>query len=344
MIKLTITKNEENQRIDKFLKKYFRKAPLSYIYKLIRKNTKLNGKRPEQGTKLSEGDELCLYISEEDAESYQGKEAVSKVKRSFRIAYEDENLLIAEKPFGLLTHGTREEKRNTLANQVIGYLIQTGEYVPSAERTFVPSPVNRLDRNTTGLVIFGKNYAAVQTLSRMIRERGFVSKYYLTLVCGELLETLTLHGWMEKDEVANRVTVKKNASEEEKNTFKQMETVVRPVLCAKGYTLAEIELITGRTHQIRAHLASEGYPIVGDSKYGNAAVNRKIKQRFGLSAQFLHAYRLVFKRSLAPLEYLKGKSFSSSLPPNLNAVCADIFGEWENAVGEYGNLIKNDQN
>ena len=156
MIKLIITENQGGQRLDRFLKKYFDKAPLSYIYKMIRKDVKVNGKRASAEAMLSAGDELTLYINDEEAKTLQKPPRQVRAKKQFVIAYEDENILAAEKPFGLLTHGDRTEKKNHLANQVLDYLVEKGEYNPRMDRTFSPAPVNRLDRNTTGLVLFVK--------------------------------------------------------------------------------------------------------------------------------------------------------------------------------------------
>ncbi len=184
MENIQITKNEENQRLDRFLRKYLKNASLSYIYKAIRKDVKVNGKRGKEDQILYEGDEISLYMDSDEIEEFQKKKDRPQGKRQFRVAYEDENVLVVEKPFGLLTHGDITEKKNTLANQVLGYLIEEGKYSPRNERTFVPSPVNRLDRNTTGLVIFGKNAAALAALNKMIRERTSIKKYYWTIVAG----------------------------------------------------------------------------------------------------------------------------------------------------------------
>lgn len=323
MITLEITENDDQQRLDRFLKKYFKNAPLSRIYKMIRKDIKLNGKRAKEDTMLTEGDVLTVYISEEERDSLCRSRKPAGVKKQFRIAYEDDNLIIVEKPFGLLVHGDGKEKKNTLANQVVDYLIEKGDYVPRKEKTFVPSPVNRLDRNTTGLVLFGKNSRALQSLNRMLREKGYVEKYYLTIVSGNLRRELVLSDYLTKDHETNTVTISSSprAGAEEKS----IETIARPVAWAKGYTLVEVELVTGRTHQIRAHMQKAGYPVIGDEKYGSRDVNAKIKKAFGLSTQFLHAYRLVFSDALPPLEYLAGKEFTAPLTENLEAIRAAIF-------------------
>jgi 23S rRNA pseudouridine955/2504/2580 synthase len=321
MIKVEIGKNEENQRLDKFLRKYLENAPLSLIYKAIRKDVKVNGKRAKEDTLLHLGDVLTIYMAESDVEQFRRKRDNVRVKRQFRIAYEDEHILVAEKPFGLLTHGDRTEKKNHLANQVVDYLIEKGEYNPRIEKTFAPAPVNRLDRNTTGLVLFGKTGSALQSLNQMIREKDKVSKFYLTIVGGRLNRELHLRDRMVKDREMNKITVLSGQE------GREMETIARPLLQSKHYTLVEVEIITGRTHQIRAHLAKAGYPIIGDAKYGDSRLNARVRREFGLSTQLLHAYKLTFSGCQGELAYLNGMEITAQLPPEFARIKEKIFAQ-----------------
>lgn len=316
MITLEITENDDHQRLDRFLRKYFKNAPLSRIYKMIRKDVKLNGKRAGEDTMLASGDLLLVYISDEEHELLHRKKKTAGARRQFQIAYEDQNILAVEKPSGLLVHGDEQEKKNTLSNQVIDYLIQTGDYVPRIEKTFTPAPANRLDRNTSGLVLFGKNSQALRTLALMLREKGFVRKYYLTIVAGNLRRELTLSDYLVKDREKNKVRILSETTA----AAAAIRTIVRPLAHRNGFTLAEVELVTGRTHQIRAHLQKAGFPVIGDEKYGDPAVNRKMKQEFGLSSQFLHAYRLVFEDAPPPLDYLAGTVVTAPLPAYLEQI------------------------
>lgn len=315
MVELSVGRNDAGQRLDRFLRKYLRNASLSHIYKMIRKDIKVNGRRAKNDVMLREGDVLRIYVSERELGELTRAKKAPAAKKQFRIAYEDSDIIIVEKPFGLLTHGDRKEKKNTLQNQVRSYLSSMHEYSDD-ERTFVPSPVNRLDRNTTGLVIFGKNAEALRVYSRLIRERGGVRKFYLTVTAGIISGEMKLEGGLSKDERKNTVT--ESGGEGSKHAV----TIVRPLKTSGGYTLAEAELVTGRTHQIRAQLAGAGYPIIGDAKYGSGDVNRAVKKEYGLTTQLLHAYKLQFTDGP-----IRGKTVTSALPEKFRKIAEDIFGE-----------------
>ena len=325
MRKLIIGSNEQKQRLDKFLRKYMCKASLSFVFKSIRKNVKVNGKRQGGEYILRVGDEVALYISDEELRALTFRGNPRGVKKQFSICYEDENILVVDKPTGLLTHGDKTEKKNHLANQVITFLAWRGDYDMAGERTFSPAPVNRLDRNTSGLVIFCKNYVALQDFNRMIKERGIIRKFYLTVVSGELKNGLHLRSGMLKDHESNRITVVSDDSGGVGSTHaKVMETKVNPIETANGYTLVEVEILTGRTHQIRAHLASEGYPIIGDTKYGDAEVNAEVKKRLGLTTQLLHAYKLSFTNCPQGYAAMEGLEIVSRPRNTFSDICKKL--------------------
>ena len=324
MKEIIIGKNDEKQRLDRFLRKYLANAPLSAIYKMIRKDVKINGKRGKEDTMLNDGDILLLYISDDDFNKYTAEKRQRKrAKKQFTIAYEDDNILVVEKPFGLLTHGDKMEKKNHLANQVIDYLIEKGDYNPRIEKSFTPASVNRLDRNTTGLVLFGKNSMALKELNKKIRQGDCVYKFYQTIVSGELKEELHLFDKMVKNRETNKIKVISKDSKEGLT----METIVKPQVCKNGYTLVEVQIITGRTHQIRAHLAKAGHPIIGDVKYGKRSVNEKFRREYQLNTQLLHAYKLVFDGFSGELAYLNGMSIEAGLPENFVDIKNNLFGE-----------------
>ena len=324
MIIITIDKNDAGQRLDRFLRKYLHRAPLSMIYRMIRRDVKVNGRRAEQKTVLKEGDELILYMSDEQlGRLTEIKNSQPAAKRTFRIIYEDDGILIVNKPAGLLIHGDSREKKNTLVNQVIDYLIRKGEYVPRQEKSFTPAAANRLDRNTSGMVLFGKDAETLRDLSAMIRERGCIEKHYMTVVKGIFPESRILTGKAEKDEKHNRVMIRGEDSEK----GRLVVTEATPLASGGDMTLLDINLVTGRTHQIRAHLASEGFPVAGDVKYGDPLLNRRLLSEYGLKSQFLHAFRLDFTKTAGSLSRLQGRSFTDPLPDTLGKMADQLFGD-----------------
>lgn len=314
MQEIQIGPNQAGQRLDKFLHKYLPNAGSSFLYKMLRKkNITLNGKKAEGKEILVVGDAVQSYFSEETFAKFSGRNmpenadvlyAENAVAQSFgkqyceaydelqgiSVLYEDEEKILLNKPAGVLTQKAKDTDLS-LNEWLIGYLLENGTVTPEELKTFKPSVCNRLDRNTSGIVICGKTLAGSQKLSEMIRTRE-IRKFYRTICVGEIREGITLDGYLYKDEKTNTVTVT------EVSRYSPIKTVCTPLATNGKYTLLEVELITGKTHQIRAHLASIGHPLVGDYKYGDKNVNHDMTVRFALTHQLLHAYRVVFPDGL----------------------------------------------
>ena len=298
---LTIKKNDANQRLDKFLQKRFPTMPKPMMYMYIRKKcVKLNGKKCDISDKLSEGDVLTFYIKDEffEAESEKTYEFL-KAPEKLDIVYEDENILLIDKKPGVIVHQDKSYHFDSLVARVQHYLDSKGEYDPEEEKAFSPALVNRIDRNTGGMVIAAKNAESLRILNQKMKSRE-LEKYYLCLLCGKPKQSEgVLRGYMVKNESKNKVTVFRHPVE----GGKEMVTKYR-VLSSKGkYALAEIELMTGRTHQIRAHMASIGCPLAGDTKYGAPAGD------FPYQALYSYKLKFSFTSDAGILEYLNGKEF-----------------------------------
>lgn len=322
MKEIRIDKNESNQRMDRFLKKYLANATQGFIYKMLRKkNIKLNGNKANPESIIMEGDSIQLYLSDETIEKFKAVKSEIKSKLIPNIIYEDDNIILINKPMGVLSHGAGgDEFEDNIVDSMVSYLIEKGEYVPRLEKTFTPSICNRLDRNTSGIIIGAKNYQSLKGMNEAIKGT-FVRKFYKTIVKGIVAKDFKAEAFLSKDEDRNMVEVSKGDAD----GFKRIETHVRVLESSSGYSFLEIELITGRTHQIRGHLSSLGYPVIGDRKYGSPAINKKFKLEYNLENQWLHGYKIEFNGLTENLEYLNGKSFEAPLEDNLLSIKNDLF-------------------
>ncbi len=299
MVEKLISPLEEGMKAEKFVRKYLSEAPLSFIYRTFRKkDIKVNGHWVKKDQALHAGDIVRIYVTDEQMESFRKPRPVTGKPFPYRIAYEDANILIADKPAGLLVYGDSTEKRKTLTQAVLDYLCFKGEFDPQTA-SFVPSPAHRLDRNTAGLVVFGKTDGALKALEEAFKSREGIAKTYLALVKGEVEKGGQIDLPLRKDSASGLVRVVP-VSEGGQNAL----TAYTPIRHYRGFTLLEVSLLTGRTHQIRVHLASIGHPIAGDPKYGDFALNRELREKFGLNRQWLVAYRLEFGKLPAPLQGL----------------------------------------
>ncbi len=306
MREITIGANDSGQRLDKFLTKRFKDMPKALMYKYIRtKYIKLNGKRCDIADRLSEGDVLTLYIKDEFFESKPDEYDFLKAPARIDIVYEDENIMLLNKKPGLLVHPDENYHFDSLIARVQHYLYDKGEYDPKEENSFAPALVNRIDRNTGGIVIAAKNAETLRIMNQKVKDRE-IDKFYLCVAVGKLKKKEgLLTGYLEKNENKNRVYISEKPTEDSKT----IKTKYRVLAEKNGLSLCEVELLTGRTHQIRAHFSHIGHPLLGDGKYGINEINRK----FGCKYQALYSYRLTFsfKTDSGVLSYLTGKTFTA---------------------------------
>ncbi len=304
MKEFIIKENDANMRVDKFIPKVAPSLPSNLIQKYIRlKRVKVNSARTTAATRLAVGDVVTMYINDEFFEENRATKAKPKLSASFpNILYEDDNIILANKPAGVPVHDD-DSKEETLIAQILSYLAAKGKWNPDEENTFIPALCNRIDRNTSGIVIAAKNAEALKVMNDKIKNRE-ISKYYLCAVIGKPNPPSgTIKNFIFKDAKENRVFVHNTSKPGAKTAITKYTTLKT----ANGVSLIECELITGRTHQIRAHMAHIGHPLVGDGKYGKNIENKK----YGMKHQALCSYKLIFKFTTPSgcLEYLNGKTF-----------------------------------
>ncbi len=304
MKSFTVKKNDAGKRLDAFLSKSLPNLPKTLMYKYIRKKRiKINSKRAEISTRLCEGDVIDLYINDEFFEKSKTRYDFLSASKSLDVVYEDDNIILLNKKAGLLSHPDNSEYIDTLITRVKRYLFEKGEYDPENEMSFAPALVNRIDRNTSGIVIAAKTAEALRVLNQKMKDRE-IHKFYLCVLHGAPKEKSgILEGYLEKNESKNKVFVSKG----QKDNSKLIRTKYRVLKSKAGLSLVEVELLTGRTHQIRAHFASIGHPLLGDGKYGKNELNKKS----GLKKQCLCSYKLIFDftTEAGGLEYLNGREF-----------------------------------
>lgn len=305
MTEITVKRNDAGQRADRFLSKAYPNLKTSLICKLMRKKRiKLNGARTEPNVILKEGDVFRFYLSDDLLSQEEVKKNFREIEPDINVVYEDENILLVNKPSGLVVHEDNENTSDTLINRILSYLYNNGEYSPEEENSFVPALANRIDRNTQGIVIAAKNAESLRILNQKIRDRELVKKYICAVVGTPDPLEATIKAYLKKIPDENRVII----SDSPKPDFLTIKTKYNVLKSDNGLSLVDVDLLTGRTHQIRAHFAHIGHPLLGDGKYGINSVNRN----FHAKCQALCSYKLVFRFTTDSgiLSYLDGREFT----------------------------------
>lgn len=319
---LEIAPEEAGQRLDKLLGKYLNQAGKGFLYKMMRKkNITLNGKKCDGSERLKAGDQVRLFLADETIEKFRSEVSADVLSlEAPEVIYEDSNILILNKPSGMLSQKAREQDIS-LNDLMLNYLVGSGKITPKQLRAFRPSICNRLDRNTSGLVVAGRSMSGLQIMNQAFKERS-MEKYYLCIVKGRVREKQQIQGYLIKDHKTNQVRILDHPMEE----AQPIATAYEPLAYGKDLTLLQVELLTGRSHQIRAHLASIGHPIGGDTKYGDPELNRRLRTECGVKNQLLHSWKLVMPETLTePLSALAGKTFLAPVPEEFSRVQALYF-------------------
>ena len=326
MREIIVNENEAGQRFDKLLTKYLNKAPKSFIYKMLRKkNITLNGKKAEGNEKLQVSDVIKLFLSDETIDGFQQDyiipvehEKITK-EQNFTIIYEDKNVLIMNKPAGMLSQKAQKEDVS-LIEYMTEYLIQTKQLDEKQLNSFRPGICNRLDRNTSGIIVGGKSLLGLQKMGEIIKQRD-IDKYYWCIVKGEVKKKQLIEGYLYKLKNRNRVVI----SNEPQEGADYIKTQYEPLKSNKDFTLLRVKLITGRSHQIRAHLQSIGHPIIGDGKYGDVHVNKYFRKNYKLKHHLLHSKELHFPKLDGDMVALSEKVFAADVPDYFNEIIHGLF-------------------
>lgn len=326
MRELKIGKQEAGQRLDKFLEKYLDTAPKSFFYKMLRKkNITLNDKKAEGPERLAVDDVVKLWLSEETIENFRSKkEEISKVLETMEteeldVIFENDHVLLINKPAGMLSQKAQKDDVS-LIEHLTNYLIETKQLSYEQLATFRPGICNRLDRNTSGIIVAGKSLFGLQTMGEIIKHRD-IDKYYYCIVKGKVEKKQMIDGYLFKHKNRNKVTITSEPVED----ADYIKTEYEPIKANDNYTLLRVKLITGRSHQIRAHLQSIGHPIIGDGKYGDVRVNKEMRKKYKLKHHLLHSRELHFKAMPEGLKDLENKVIYAPLPDYFEAIIKHEF-------------------
>lgn len=321
MQEITVSARDAGQRLDKFLGKYLPEAPRSFCYKMLRKkNITLNGKKASGSEKLEEQDRITLFLSQETIGKFRGENQQEISHGKLDIVYEDEELLVVNKPLGMLSQKAGKEDVS-LVEHIQAYLSEKDR--SALENGFRPGICNRLDRNTTGLVVAGKTVRSLQYMNRLFKERA-LEKYYLCMVKGKVSQRIQASGYLTKDGRHNQVRIEPAWKEGAAEIETAYEPLGHTVWQGECYTLLKVHLITGKSHQIRAHLQSMGHPIAGDAKYGERSLYHTFQQAFGVRYQLLHAWQLRLGAAAYLPERYHGMCLQAPVPETFQRVLREL--------------------